>query len=113
MSINSYREKQCLYCGVIHKHRGPYCSKICSNKDRRHSDETKAKMSNSQSLAQSTMDALDRTKAWSAKGKLALAQKRSAEVIETNHDDLYLPPMRDDTPDGAFRAGDDLWFNAD
>lgn len=109
----SYREKQCPYCGKLHKQRGPFCSKTCSNKNRRHSDATKLKMSHSQSLAQSTPESMERNIELIEKGRLALIQRRTAEVIETNPDDLYLPPMRDDTPDGSFRAGGDLWFETD
>ncbi len=109
----SYREKQCPYCGKLHKKRGPFCSKVCSNKNRTYSDATRLKMSQSQSLAQSTPESMERNQQLVEKGRLALIQRRTPEEIETNPDNLYLPPMRDDTPDGAFRADGDLWFEAD
>ena len=111
----SYREKQCQYCGTLHKKRGPFCSKTCSNKNRKHSDETKAKMSQSQTIAQSKPENLEKT--WYAREK-AMATQRAIEKkidlseVETDPNNFYLPPMTDDTPDGAFRAGGDLWFES-
>lgn len=50
MAINSrtaaagrYKAHACPKCQVIHKNKGPYCSKACSNADR--DDEYKKKMS--------------------------------------------------------------------
>lgn len=50
MAINSktaaagrYKAHPCPKCNVIHKGKGPYCSKVCSNMDR--SAEYKKKMS--------------------------------------------------------------------
>ena len=42
-----YRVKDCKLCGIKHRKRGPYCSKPCSNMDRQHSKETKAKIAES------------------------------------------------------------------
>lgn len=38
-----YKAHPCPKCQVIHKGKGPYCSKVCSNRDR--DDEYKKKMS--------------------------------------------------------------------
>lgn len=32
--MGQYREKTCEHCGVKHRKRGPFCSKVCSNKGR-------------------------------------------------------------------------------
>lgn len=37
-----YREKVCPTCGTKHRKKGPFCSKVCSNKGR--DEEYKAKM---------------------------------------------------------------------
>lgn len=29
-----YKEKVCETCGITHRKRGPFCSKVCSNKGR-------------------------------------------------------------------------------
>lgn len=45
----SYRLKNCKYegCQKEHRQRGPYCSQACANRDRKHTDETKKKLSKS------------------------------------------------------------------
>ena len=42
-----YREKSCKYseCGKTHRNQGVYCSNSCRNRDRKHSKETKEKIS--------------------------------------------------------------------
>lgn len=44
-----YRLKTCKYegCRKEHRQRGPYCSQACANRDRKHTDETKKKLSKS------------------------------------------------------------------
>lgn len=44
-----YRLKKCKYEGCLkeHRQRGPYCSQACANRDRKHTDETKKKLSKS------------------------------------------------------------------
>lgn len=44
-----YRLKNCKYEGCLkeHRQRGPYCSQACANRDRKHTDETKKKLSKS------------------------------------------------------------------
>lgn len=44
---NVYRLKTCPCCGKEHRGRGPYCSKVCSNRAREFSEETKKKISES------------------------------------------------------------------
>lgn len=112
----TYRQKTCQYCGTTHKKRGPYCSKVCSNKARKHSDATKLKMSHSQAIAQSKPENLEKT--WHQREKAmavrkASTEKLSLEEVETNPDNFYLPPMKSETPDNAFKAGGDLWFESD
>jgi len=50
------------------------------------------------------------------RGKLAIQAKNSKatpDEFEFNPENLYLPPITDETPDGAFSDGKDLWFSAD
>lgn len=73
-------------------------------------------MSQSQSVAQSKPENLEKTWHQRETGKLlisAINSKKNPEEIETNPENIYLPPMRNDTPEGAFRAGGDLWFESD
>ena len=56
-----------------------------------------------------------KTKNWSflERGKLtykAKTTKANPDEFEFNPENLYLPPMTDETPDGAFFDGKDLWF---
>lgn len=44
-----YKKKECPVCKVIHRRRGPYCSKSCAAKDRECSEEVKNKISQSMS----------------------------------------------------------------
>lgn len=44
MAKSVYREKQCPYCGITHRQRGPYCSRSHASKAYRHSEESKAKI---------------------------------------------------------------------
>jgi hypothetical protein len=67
-------------------------------------------MSQSQSLAQSTPESMERNQQLVEKGRLALIQRRTPEEIETNPDNLYLPPMQHS--EGKVIDGD-LWFDAD
>lgn len=112
-NIMSYRQKTCPYCSTVHKQRGPFCSKACSNKNRRHSTETKQKMSRSQSHAQSKPENLEKT--WHARTTAQLILqannlKINPDTVETNPDNLYLPPLH--THEGTVADGD-LWFDVD
>jgi hypothetical protein len=56
-----------------------------------------------------------KTKNWSflERGKLAqkqIKQKLNPDEFEFNPEDLYLPPITHDLPDGSFTDGKDLWF---
>lgn len=112
----SYRQKSCLYCSTPHKKRGPYCGKVCSNKHRKHTDETKAKMSESQSVAQRTHEALENSWHARTKGQLkavAIKRKETLEDVNLVPEDIYLPPMKPELPDGVSRADGDLWYDVD
>jgi hypothetical protein len=58
MSEERYREKSCKKCGKTHKKRGPYCSKVCSNKDREVTEETRAKLTKASREYQETPEAI-------------------------------------------------------
>lgn len=32
--MGKYKEKECKFCSVKHRKRGPYCSQSCANRDR-------------------------------------------------------------------------------
>jgi len=109
----SYRQKTCLYCSTTHNKRGPFCSKTCSNKNRRHTDETKEKMSRSQSHAQSKPENLEKT--WVQRTRAGLIMqannlKINPDTVETNPEHLYLPPIV--RHEGTVESGD-LWFDVD
>ena len=40
-----YRPKECPTCHVIHRNQGRFCSITCANRNRKHSEEHKAKTS--------------------------------------------------------------------
>jgi hypothetical protein len=108
----TYRTKSCKYCGIDHKKRGPFCSKICSNKNRTHSDETKAKMSASQSVAQRVPEVLEKTWHQRTKAQLkshAMHRKENLDNVELEPDNVYLPPMRPTLPTTKFVQDGDLW----
>lgn len=42
-----YRLKTCPVCGKEHRQRGPNCSQSCANSARKHTEETKKKLSKS------------------------------------------------------------------
>lgn len=112
----SYRQKNCLFCGTSHKKRGPYCGKVCSNKHRKHSDETKAKMSASQQISSRVPETLEKTWLARTKGQLtgaAIKRKETLSEVELNPENLYLPPMKPALPDGVSRADGDLWYDAE
>ena len=109
-------KKVCPICATGHNKRGPFCSKICSNKARVVTPKTRRKMSASQKKRMATEEA--KTKNWSflERGKLkhvAITTKANPDEFEFNPENLYLPPITDETPDGAFSDGKDLWFTAD
>lgn len=111
----TYRQKSCQYCGTTHKKRGPYCSKTCSNKARTLSDTTKAKISHSQSAQLTTPEGRDRN--WHRTEAFVLEKKRERAInpddMVTDPEELYLPPIKTDQPDGTFVAGGDLWRETD
>jgi len=73
-------------------------------------------MSESQQLAQRVPEVLEKT--WHARttGQLkAHAIKRKETLTDVNlvPEDIYLPPMKPELPDGVTRADGDLWYDAD
>lgn len=78
-------------------------------------DTTRAKMSHSQSAAH-LLGKRDETNWKSAEGfklreKARLSENPEEQVVDP--EDLYLPPMKSDQPDGTFVAGGDLWREVD
>lgn len=53
-----YKKKNCPVCGVEHRRRGPYCSRSHALSDRKHTEATKQKMSetHTERLADKTSD---------------------------------------------------------
>lgn len=111
----TYRAKSCKFCGATHKKRGPYCGKVCSNKDRTLTPLTKSKISHTKSVEMRTADARDRNWEQTERLKLRnLAQSTTTpQEILTNPEDLYLPPMKPTVPDGYTVADGDIWRDAD
>jgi hypothetical protein len=108
-------KKSCPVCDAPHNKRGPFCSKVCSNKARVVKPSTRRKIS----AANVRRHAMDHAKeiGWTFKerGKLQIKAKNlkvNPDEFEFNPENLYLPPVTDDTPDGAFSDGKDLWFES-
>ena len=109
-------KKVCPICATGHNKRGPFCSKPCSNKARVVKPSTRRKMSASQKKRMATEEAKSKNWSFLERGKLAVQAKNTKanpDEFEFNPENLYLPPITDETPDGAFVAGGDLWFSAD
>jgi hypothetical protein len=112
----TYRKKSCPVCETEHKQRGPYCGKSCSNKARIVTKKTRAKMSESQAIRATTHEAEESGWSFRETGKrklLARNAKVSADDFEMNPENVYLPPMKDNTPNGSFVADGDVWHNAE
>ena len=111
----TYRQKSCKYCGTAHTKRGPYCGKVCSNKDRTLTPLTKSKISHSKSVEMTTPDARERN--WATEERIKLRNlSRDTDIpteIIQNPEDLYLPPMKPAVPDGYTVADGDIWRDAD
>ena len=99
-----YRQKTCPTCGVTHRRRGPYCSRSCAAKDRTHSAETIAKIteSNKARVADVTSDAY-----LEAADNLRAASKASKGIITTP----IAPRMRSDLPGETIDG--DYWVSVD
>lgn len=108
----SYAKKTCPYCGKIHKQRGPFCSKTCSNKNRRHSATTKAKIANSQRIHMTSYEGREQSWAYRARGDIELEiihKKLDRTQVETNPFDLFMEPVVKEIGDNQFLADGDLW----
>lgn len=111
----TYRQKSCKFCGTTHKKRGPYCGKVCSNKDRTLTPLTKSKISHTKSVEMRTPEAQERN--WEQQERMKLRNLSRDTVIPEeivqDPEELYLPPIKTDQPDGTFVAGGDLWREID
>lgn len=98
-----YREKTCPKCGVIHRRRGPYCSRSCAMSSRIVSDETKQKHSenNKKRYEDKTSDAyLDNLE------NIKAAAKKSKGI----NPDPIPPQFRNEyIDDNHFVSGGDYW----
>jgi len=71
-------------------------------------------MSQSQQVAQRLPENLEKT--WHARtaGNLkavAIRQRKNLEDVNLVPEDIYLPPMKPELPDGVTRADGDLWYD--
>jgi hypothetical protein len=108
-------KKVCPVCDTGHNKRGPFCSKVCSNKARVVKPSTRRKISAANVKRAQTEAGRASNWTYIERGKLALkarAVKADPTEFEFNPENLYLPPITDNTPDGAFSDGKDLWFES-
>jgi hypothetical protein len=108
-----YKQKTCPVCDTTHKKRGPFCSKVCSNKARVVKPSTRRKISAANTRRAQTEAGRASNWTFIERGKLkqkSIHQKANPDEFEFNPENLYLPPITDETPDGAFSDGKDLWF---
>lgn len=99
-----YREKQCPTCGITHRRRGPYCSRTCAAKNRTHSADTIAKIteSNKERMADRTSDAyLD-----------AVDNLKQATAVSKGRDTTPIAPRIPIHRDGESIDGD-YWVSVD
>jgi hypothetical protein len=73
-------------------------------------------MSESQQVAQRLPENLEKT--WHARtaGQLkshAIKRKETLTDVNLVPEDIYLPPMKPELPDGVSRADGDLWYDVD
>ena len=71
-------------------------------------------MSQSQQVAQRTPEALENSWHARTKGQLkavAIKRKETLEDVNLVPEDIYLPPMKPELPDGVTRADGDLWYD--
>lgn len=73
-------------------------------------------MSASQQVAQRVPEVLEKT--WTARTKAqltgaAIRRKDTLSEVELNPENLYLPPMKPNLPDGVSRADGDLWYDVE
>ena len=108
----SYAKKTCPYCGKIHNQRGPFCSKTCSNKNRRHSATTKAKIAHSQRIHMTSYEGKEQNWEWLARAERNIEiinKKLDPTQVETNPFDLFMEPVVSDLGNDQFLADGDLW----
>jgi hypothetical protein len=94
---NQYKQKLCPECYSEHRKRGPFCSKVCSNKARFIKPETVEKH------RENTTKFINSGSASAEVSKWAINADR--DVLEHG---LPLPQV-DDLGIGQFVAGGDLW----
>ena len=91
-------ERNCPTCGVTHRGRGPYCSKVCSNKGREVTQEQKQKTSESMVKHMNSDHDSAEYQRW----------------IIRNHDRQTDAVVPGHIPDKEYyRDGQDIWFDAD
>jgi TPR repeat protein len=108
-------KKSCPVCDTPHNKRGPFCSKVCSNKARVVKPSTRRKISAANVRRAQTEAGRASNWTYLERGKLAVKAKNlkvAPDEFEFNPENLYLPPVTDETPDGAFSDGKDLWFES-
>lgn len=95
---NQYKSKICPECYTEHRKRGPFCSKVCSNKARIVTQETRDKQSEAMTKFMNSGNEVAEKIIW--------ALKTPQEI----RDDGYpLPQTPDPIGNNQFVAGRDLW----
>jgi len=93
-----YKKKICPQCYSEHRKRGPFCSKICSNKARIVTQETKQKQSESMSKFMNSGNETAERLIW------AINSTR-----DEREEGFPLPQVPDPIGNNQFVAGRDLW----
>jgi hypothetical protein len=93
-----YKKKVCPECYSEHRKRGPYCSKVCSNKARIVTQETKQSMSKFMTSGNETAE------------KIIWSLQASQDEREEG---LPLPQVPDPIGNNQFVSGRDLWTQDD
>jgi len=95
---NQYKSKICPECYTEHRKRGPFCSKICSNKARIVTQETRDKQSEAMTKFMNSGNETAEKIIWSLKA--------SQDMREEG---LPLPQTPDPIRDNQFVQDGDLW----
>lgn len=108
-----YREKTCPTCGILHKKRGPYCSRSCGN-IREHTEETKEKISEARKEYLETPEGIATQKKLN---RITSARNTNTPIEILSPDDYAI-----DIPDvsqirtirhNEFMDGRDIWVSDD
>jgi hypothetical protein len=99
---NQYKPKICPQCYTEHRKRGPFCSKVCSNKARIVTQETRDKKAESMRAYMTSGNETAEKIIWSLQA-----------TKEEREDGLPLPQTPDPIGNNQFVSGRDLWTTDD